>query len=190
MKAKKGNPNYITKRKSYVLIKTLAEFGIAAALLILGILETGSRLNMLTLVAVLGCLPASKALVELIMLLPHKSISEIQVKEICAHTESLTMAYDMVITSSKKIMPIESVAISGNTICGFASSPKVDIAYTEQYLKQMLNENQFMKVSVKLFKNYDAYLTRIKEMNHHAKGEERRKNHEEKIRHVLLNISL
>ncbi len=190
MKAKKGTPNYITKRKKYVLIKTLAEFGIVTALLILGILETGSRLNMLTLAAVLGCLPASKTLVELIMLLPHKSISATQAEEICACTESLTMAYDMIITSSKKIMPIESVSISGNTICVFASSSKIDIAYTEQYLKQMLNENQLTKVSVKLFKDFDAYLIRIKEMNRHAKGEERRKNHEEKIRHVLLNISL
>lgn len=190
MKAIKGNPEYIAKRKRYVLIKTVLEFAVVAALLILGIVETGTRSNLLTVVAVLGCLPASKAMVELIMLFPHQSISKEKVAEICSCTAFLTMSYDLIITSSKKIMPIESIAISGNTICGLAAGTKIDIAYTEQYLKEMLNENQLSKVSVKIFKGYDAYLARIKEMNTHAGQEERRKNLEEKIQKVLLNISL
>ena len=121
MKMAKGDAGYIRARKRKILLKTILEFGIVAALLILGIIETGSRQNLLTVVAVLGCLPASKALVELIMVLPHRSITKENAKEIEQNATLLTRLYDMVFTSEKMIMPVEAIVISGNTICGYSS---------------------------------------------------------------------
>jgi len=68
---KKGEAGYISSKKIRAIVKVILEFGIVVALLILGIKQTGDRLNLLTLVAVLGCLPASKALVEFIMIATH-----------------------------------------------------------------------------------------------------------------------
>ena len=62
MKIKKGDAGYISRQKRNCIIKTVIEFGIVVALFVLGIWQTGDRLNLLTVVAVLGCLPASKAL--------------------------------------------------------------------------------------------------------------------------------
>lgn len=190
MKVIKGNPEYIKKRKKSVMIKAFFEFGIVLALLILGIIETGSRMNVLTIVAVLGCLPASKALVEVIMLFPHHSVAEDIVTQIQEKAEFLTVAYDMVITSKDKIMPIDCVAISDNTICGYTSSSKVDIVYAAKYIKQILGENQFQKVSVKIFNQYEPFLTRIADMNGLAETENQNRKKEERIRQVILNISL
>lgn len=64
MKATKGEAGYIQARKKQLILKAVLEFGIVIALLILGIWQTHTRLNLLTVVAVLGCLPAAKALVE------------------------------------------------------------------------------------------------------------------------------
>jgi hypothetical protein len=191
MKVAKGDAGYIRARKRKILLKTVLEFGIVVALLILGIIETGSRQNLLTVVAILGCLPASKALVELIMVLPHHSISEEMAAEMELNASLLTRVYDMVFTSEKIIMPVEAIVISGNTICGYSSNAKVDINFITKHLNQYLHMNRFDKVSVKIFDNYTAFATRAEGMNNIAAIEkEDTKRHEEGIRQILLNISI
>ena len=191
MKVAKGDAGYIRARKRIILLKTILEFGIVIALLILGIVETGTRQNLLTVVAVLGCLPASKALVEFVMVMPHRSIAEEMAAELDLNAELLTRAYDMVFTSEKIIMPVEAIVISGNTICGYSSNSKVDMNFIAKHLKQYLHANQFDKVSVKIFDNYTAFATRAEGMNNIAAIEKNdTKRHEEGIRHILLNISL
>ena len=191
MKVAKGDAGYIRMRKRKTLLKTMLEFGIVIALLVLGIIETGSRQNLLTVIAVLGCLPASKALVEFIMVMPHRSIAEEMAAELDLNAELLTRAYDMVFTSEKIIMPVEAIVISGNTICGYSSNAKVDMNFIAKHLKQYLHANQFDKVSVKIFDNYTAFATRAEGMNNIAAIEKNdTKRHEEGIRQILLNISL
>lgn len=191
MKVTKGNPDYVRKRKQKVIIKTILLFGIVIALLILGILETKSRLNLLTIVAVLGCLPASKSLVEVIMLFPHRSIDLCVADEIRGKTADLTVAYDLILTSEKHIMPIDCVVISDNTICGYTSSKKTDTVFAAKHIKQYLYANQFTNVSVKIFDNYTSFLTRAEGMNNIAVVEKKdTKEKEGRIRQVILNISL
>lgn len=191
MKIKKGDAGYISRHKRNCIIKTVIEFGIVVALFVLGIWQTGDRLNLLTVVAVLGCLPASKALVEVIMIAPHKSILSETEKEIKANAESLTTAFDMVFTSEKKIMPVDCIVISGNTICGYTSKEKVDTNEAAKHIKKYLDSNKYTKVSVKIFDNYKNFLSRIKEMNQLAIEEkEQEKERESGIRRVILNLSL
>lgn len=191
MKIKKGNPGYIEKRKQNRILKTVLQFGIVIALLILGVAQTNTRLNLLTLVAVLGCLPASKSLVEVIMLFPHHSIEMAKADEIREKTSDITAVYDLVFTSEKHIMPVDCVVISDNTICGYASNKKTDIAFAEKHVKQILYANQFTNVSVKIFDNYNAFVSRAGEMNKlAAKAGEGIKKKEEKIQQIILNISL
>ncbi len=191
MKITKGNPGYIQKRKRTVIIKTILQFGIVIALLLLGIMETKSRLNLLTLVAVLGCLPASKSLVEVIMIFPHRTIAADTANEIKEKTSYLTVAYDLVLTSEKHIMPIDCVVISDNTICGYTSNEKTDIIFAAKHIKQILYANQFTNVSVKIFDSFTAFITRVEGMNNIAAVEKNdTKKKEESIRQVILNISL
>ena len=190
-KITKGNPGYIEKRKQNRILKTVLQFGIVIALLILGVAQTDTRLNLLTLVAVLGCLPASKSLVEVIMLFPHHSIEMAKADEIRARTSDLTVVYDLVFTSEKHIMPVDCVIISDNTICGYTSKEKTDTTFAAKHLKQILYANQFTNVSVKIFDNYNAFITRSGEMNSlDAKTGEDVKKKEAKIQQIILNISL
>ena len=111
MKATKGEAGYIQARKKQLILKAVLEFGIVIALLILGIWQTHTRLNLLTVVAVLGCLPAAKALVEVITISPYHSIAEERAKEIQKHAEDLTVAFDLVFTSKDKFMPVDSIIL-------------------------------------------------------------------------------
>ena len=124
MKIEKGQAGYIKAQKNKLMAQSFISFGIVIAIFLLGYFQTGTRLNWLTFIAVLGCLPAAKMLVGLIAIMPYKTIEPAKAAEIAGKAPLLTMACDMVITSRDKIMPVDAVVISGNTVCGYASSSK------------------------------------------------------------------
>ena len=67
--AYKGTSGYLRTQKNYEILRTVLYFAISLSLFIAGWVTTGSRENLLTIVAVLGCLPACKSLVEMFMFL-------------------------------------------------------------------------------------------------------------------------
>ena len=191
MKINKGDAGYISSRKKKVILKAIIQFAIVAALIALGYWQTKTKMNLLTFVAILGCLPASKTLVEVITIFPHKTIDEKVAKEIAEKTPLLTVAYDMVLTTNDHIMPIDSVVISNNTICGYTSSEKVDTQFAAKHMKQMMYANRFTDVSVKIFDNYTQFLTRAEGMNNIAAIDKNdSKSHEAALKNLILNISL
>ena len=183
MKIQKGDAGYLRRRKRLLILEAVVSFGLVAALVIAGYVTTKTKLNLLTVVAVLGCLPASRILVNLIMVMPHDSIDEATELEISAVTEELTV--------EKKAMPIAAVAIYNNTICGYVPVKKVDVDYAAKHIKSIMKQNQFDKVVVKLFHDYKAFLTRAEGMNNIASVEQQdTRKHEEMIKGLLLDISL
>ena len=123
-KKEKGQPGYIKWRKEKYLIGTIAEFAVVIALVVLGYVQTKTKLNLLTVVAVVGCLPASKMLVEFITIAPHQSIEKDIYQEIEAKASLLKRVYDLVITSPEKVMPVDAIVISGHTVIGYASNTR------------------------------------------------------------------
>lgn len=187
----KGQPGYIKARKNRYLLYSVVEFAVVAALVIIGYVHTGSRMNLLTVVAVVGCLPASKMLAEYITMFPHKSIEHEKYVEIEEKAKLLTKAYDLVITSPEKVMPVDVVVISGHTVCGYTSSEKTDEARVSKYLKEMLLANGCEKVTVKIFHDYVSFLSRAEGMNNIASIEKNdQKRLERKIRKTILTTSM
>ena len=82
MRTEKGQPGYVKARKQKYLLGAVVEFAIVIAIFVTGYIQTGSRLNLLTVVAVVGCLPAAKMLVEFITMAPYKSIEEAKYQEL------------------------------------------------------------------------------------------------------------
>ena len=54
----KGTKNYIESQKIYEIIRTVIYFILPLGLFAIGLITTGRRANLLTVVAVVGCLPA------------------------------------------------------------------------------------------------------------------------------------
>lgn len=65
-KIQKGKPGYLNYKRKVEILRTVIYFVIVLAIFALGYWQTHTRLNLLTVVAILGCLPASKALVGVI----------------------------------------------------------------------------------------------------------------------------
>ena len=191
MKIEKGQAGYIKAQKNKLLAQSFISFGIVIAIFLLGYLQTGTRLNWLTFIAVLGCLPAAKVLVGLIAIAPYKTIDSGKAAEISSKAPLLTIACDMVITSRDKIMPVDAVVISGNTVCGYASNSKTNPEEAARHIKDILNENRIFKVTVKIFSDYASFLARAEGMNSIAEIERTdTKSKEKKIKGIILNISM
>lgn len=191
MKIQKGEPGYVKARKIKFLIGAAAEFAIVIALVALGYVKTGNRMNFFTVLAVVGCLPAAKMLVEFIAMMPYKSIEPEKYREIEEKAPLLTKVYDLVITGDDKVMPVDVLVISDHTVCGYTGNEKTDDVKVSRYLKEMLHNNRLEKITVKVFHDYTAFLARAEGMNNimtvEQSGDRRR---ERKIRQLILTTSM
>lgn len=191
MKIEKGQAGYLTAERKKLGCQALIGFGVVLLILVVGYIKTHTRLNIFTVVAVLGCLPASKMLVEFITIFPYKTIDKKLSDEISEKSALLTTAYDLVITSKEKIMPINAIVISNHTVFGYAKNPKTNPDEAASYIKKVLSENNYPKTTVKVFSEYVPFLSRAEglnnmiEVNHSAD-----KELEQSIRKIILSVSM
>lgn len=190
MKIQKGEAGYIKNKKKKLLMETMIEFGVVIALLVIGYIQTKTRLNWFTMAAVLLCLPACRTLVNLIMVFPHNSIKEEIRQEIEEKTECLTVIYDLIVTSEKKAMPVDAFVISENTVCGYTKNPLVSKSYCAEHIKAILEQNGVEKVTVKVFRDYVGFLSRAEGMNSIASIQKQDQRRADIIKSLILDISL
>ena len=190
-RVQKGTPGYMNYKKKVEIIRTVIYFGIVAAIFLLGYSQTHTRMNVLTVVAVLGCLTSSKALVGVLSSLPYPSIEEEKAEKIAELTPHLTVGYDMLITSREKIMPVDCAVVFKETVIGYTHSKKVNLEETARYIKSILTENHFSDTTVKIVNNYQTFLTRIEGLDSQmAEEKEETPGKEEEILRLILNVSL
>ena len=160
----KGTRGYLRTQKNYEIIRTVLYFAISIALFIAGWVSTGSRENLLTIVAVLGCLPACKSLVEMFMYLRYKGCDERDAALIAAHTQGLTGLYDCVFTSYEKNFCIHHLTVCGNTICGYTADPKFEEQAFCKHIQAILKKDNYRETSVKIFNDLDKYVKRCEQL--------------------------
>lgn len=188
MKSKftKGDYLYLQNKKKLEVIKTIVFFGVSAALYIAGYVATGSNKNYLTIAAVLGCLPASKSAVVMIMNLKVKGCTEQAYKAISGRMGEKTGAYNLYFTSYDKNYATSHVFVKGMTIIAFTENDKFSEAGFEEHIKTVLNRDAIKGVNVKVYTDLDKYLTRMEQMQ----NLENEKSRENDIMKTLYAVSL
>lgn len=134
----KGTRKYLDSQKKYEIIRTIVYFAISLSLFTAGFVTTGTRNNLLTIVAVLGCLPASKSLVEAIMYCKYHSLSDSDYNLIEPCTGELSCLYDLVFTTREKTYPVPHLAVVGNTVAGYLPDPKLSPTDCAKHLETCL----------------------------------------------------
>lgn len=168
----KGTKNYLDTQKKYEIIRTMLYFGISLSLFAAGWITTGERTNLLTIVAILGCLPASKSLVGVIMFCKSKSLSSQDAAIIEPNSQGLTCLYDLIFTTREKTYPVLHMAVCGNTIVGYMPADKdksnkkklLDEKVCEEHLVTCLKVDNFKDVTVKIFRDVNKYANRLAQM--------------------------
>lgn len=158
---KKGLYGYIRNHKVVTVLRTLLFFVVSIGLYLLGYLTTGSNKNLLTIVAILGCLPACKSMVNFILFLKAEGCSEELRSIVRDYDEKLTVFYDMYFTSYEKNFSISHMALKGNVLCGITENPKCNCNEAEKHLEQMLQQEGIKGMTIKIFSQSDKYIDRL-----------------------------
>ena len=200
-KVKKGSYGYIRYAKIKTFLITFVLFAIPLVIYVTGYIQTKTRLNLFTFVAILGCLPACKSLVGLIMILMQKSMPEEKYREASAAAKDLVAGYELVFTAYEHTTPVNALVVCGDQLACYTPDEKTDLVYIEKHLSRILTVNGFPSVQPKVMKDFRKYLQRVSEIagraEHYREGieftpDERypKLSREELILHTLFAISL
>lgn len=181
----KGTRKYLDTQRKYELFRTLLYFMISVTLFIAGIIQTEagtspdlngfslflaglanseSRVNLLSIVAVLGLLPASKSLVSTIMFLRFHSFTKDAADQVQAASQEIQTLYDCVFTSYKKNFVVGHLAVRGNTVCGYTESDKFEENEFYKHIGDILKMDGHKEVTVKVFTDLKKYTERLSQM--------------------------
>ena len=160
----KGTKNYLKTQRTFEILRMLLFFALSGALFLTGYLTTGTKMNLLTIVAVLGVLPASKAAVSVIMFCRYKTLSEDAASKIEAHTEGMTCLYDLVFTANEKNFPVGHLTIKGNTVCGYSEQKDFDEPAFDKHIDKLLKTDNHKNVNIKIFTDLSKYVARLDQM--------------------------
>lgn len=187
-RAVKGNYGYLNAKRIQVFIRTIVFFIIPLLLFAAGYITTGTRKNLLTVVAVLGCLPACKSLVSLVMYIRAAGCSLSARETIEKQEGSLIGMYDMYFTSYKQNFPISHMVVEGKNICGYTEISSCDTNACESHLETILKQSGYKDLTIKIFTDITKYVGRLKQLNELT--HERTPKRDDEVRVVLYDISL
>lgn len=196
----KGQFGYFKAEKKRRMILTGILFAVPLLIFFSAWIYHGSRLTIWTVMATVGCLPACKSLVGLIMVLRCRPMDQELYEKICAHAGDLVMSYEMYMTFYDKSAYIDAFAICGNTVVGYSSDPSIDGDYMAAEAQKIVRKNGY-KADVKILKELRPFLERLDSMNAHKEAlesgirftpDERypELSRNELIKHTLLAICL
>ena len=161
----KGTENYLKIQSRYEIAITLIYICISLSLLVGGIVATGDKMNLLTMVAILGCLPACKSAVSMVMFLRYKGCSEQDRIQIKQADISLTQMYDLVFTTYDKNFVFSHGILCGNTVILYSAMAKLDEQACVKHLQNTLTLDGIKNtVTFKIFYDLDKYLQRAAEL--------------------------
>ena len=170
MRMPKGCNGYIRSRKMREIVIITAILAVSVGLFLLGYFATGTKRNLLTVFAVLGVLPAAKAVVALVLFVPYRSFSEeafAQVKEICG--EGGHLYSDLVFTSQKSVMHLDALYVSGTEAAALDLSGKNAKKATEYFTEYMKKCGH--PVHIHVFTGQREFCDRVRAMSDNAEEE-------------------
>ena len=168
-KAKKKHPvkgdfgyySYEKKRRTAIVAFL---FGICLMIFFTGLIMTGTRRNLLTLVAILGVLPAAKWATSMIMIMLQKPVDR-KVYEVTEEIAGdLTHGYELCVTAYEGRLSLDAVVVCGNSIAIYSSAEKGRFEFMETHIRKIIHGNGLGNPALKIFRRFDQYKERISQL--------------------------
>lgn len=194
----KGEYGYLRYKRKIETIKSIVFFSIAMAIFVIGYISTGTKKNWFTVLAVVSMLPVAKQITVTVLYYRYKSGNKEVFDRIKAKEKSALCLSDIVITAYDKTFELMHVAIVANTVIGYSEQEKMPEKDAEIYLKNVIEQNGYSGVSVKIYKKENDYMERLVQMQEHLSKDKdmnkqkAEKNHqlEGKIAKVIKAVSI
>ena len=164
-KVKKGNYGYIRYERKKRLLVTVVMFAIPLLIYVTGYIQTKTRLNLFTFVAILGCLPASRSMVGLIMIFMQNPVKQSVYEQERKAAGSLKAGYEMIFTAYEHTTLVTALVVCGSHVVCHTMDEKTDLAKFEKHISRLLAANGFSDAQVKVLKDEKTYLQRAADLN-------------------------
>lgn len=187
MKVTKGQYGYNAHLRKIAVCKTLVLFAISFSLFLAGYIATETRNNVLTVVAILGCLPASKSAVNMIMAFRAKGCSAGTAEAVQPFCKNLSLLYDLYMTSERKNFDISCIAVGGGFLYGYTEDGRTDTDAAEKHIQNILKLNDRPGIPVRILTDQSAFLERLRDMSEMPEGKDK---DIEEIGQILKAVSL
>ena len=139
-KLERGEYGYLRQRKNKALFGTFLMVAIGFAIFGLGLLLNKMEVtNIFTVIAICMVMPAAKFFVSYVVLFPYQPIYSETKERLASYAKAGdTVLYDVVFTSSEKVMHLECIYVTGHQIIGYTSRAKDNVQLMQEYLKREL----------------------------------------------------
>lgn len=160
----KGDYGYYSYEKKRRTAIVAFLFGVCLLVFFTGLIMTGTRKNLFTLVAILGVLPAAKWTTSLIMILLQKPVDRTVYEVTEKIAGDLTHGYELCVTAYEGRLSLDAVVVCGNSIAAYSSAEKGRFEFMETHIRKILHGNGLGNPALKIFRRFDQYQERITQL--------------------------
>lgn len=157
---KKGTYGYLDYNKKHAWVMAALMLSVPIIIFIVSWMINKTRMNVMTVVAILGCLPGCNQVVRAIMASRYHSIDKKLYEETEDARGDRLALYENVFTSYEKTYFVECLVISGKEVIGYTTDEKMDVKAAASHIKTILLDNDY-KQDVKIVKEKKAFLDRV-----------------------------
>lgn len=163
-KPEKGSIEYISKRKKNTILRTILFFGAAFSVLAIGYFSTGTTKNYLTIIAMLGMLPASRSAVEMIISLRVKEVDEtlFHKMEELSKNAAFDLQYNLYFTSEKQNYPVDVLFVTNNCIIGYKNDAKYELKDVKKHMETYMKKDGYSPKIINIVKEESKFILAVK----------------------------
>ncbi len=185
-KVSKGEFGYVKYQKKRRFLITLLMFAIPFLIYFTGIAYFGKKENLMTVIAILGVLPAAKFMVGFIMINLQKSAPESSHRIVESVAGETVHAYELMVTAYEGRMPLDAVVIGNGSVAALSTQgDKSQFDFFQKHIVKCLQVDQIFDITVKLFSDENTFAQRAEQL-----GKCTRTGQDEKILNTLKAISI
>ncbi|MCR5268327.1 MAG: hypothetical protein K6E16_07415 [Lachnospiraceae bacterium] len=168
-KTEKGKWKYIKQQQLIAVIRTVILFLLSLGLYAVGYITTGSNRNLLTIIAVLGLLPAAKSMVNMIMFLRFRSLTQSAFTQYEEKRSGLSVLYENILTTKEQAYYVPVLAYRNRTICAYCPGSG-DLKTLESHLRECM-KTEGIDITAKVFSDERPFFERLATMSQMSESE-------------------
>lgn len=196
-KPEKGTYGYLNRNKIQAWKRAALMLSVPAVIFLAAWILRGTRENVMTVVAIVGCLPGCNQVVRAVMASRYHSMEKALWEKTEAARGELRVLYENVFTSYEVNYYVDCIVVCGRETVGYSSDVRLDAAKAAEHIRTLLKNSSY-KQNVKILKEEKAFLERVRGLANSEQeqvpfqGDDRYPGftRDEIVLHLLMAISL
>lgn len=161
----KGSYEYANYKKKVDVVVMIVLFALALGIFCIGYFSTGTKANLLSVIAVLGLLPACKQVVAVIMSMRVKACDIDTKEKLDSHLGELFGMYNLYFTSYDKNFALTHLVVMDKQIICLASDKNFKEKEFIEHLSELILKEGVKDSFLKVFTDVEKYVNRLDELN-------------------------